>query len=85
MAGGVNAAVVPCGKCAGPAHRTYEGQEDDHYRCGECGYSFLIDWHVDGPPQNPCWPVSEEKAEEIRKMAAQVFGVLRKSGADKLD
>jgi len=43
MAGGENAAIVPCLKCAGPAHRTYEGQEDDHYRCSECGFEFGID------------------------------------------
>jgi hypothetical protein len=85
MAGGVNAAIVPCGKCAGPSHRTYEGQEDDHYRCSECGYTFGIDWHVDGPPQYPCWPISEEKAEEIRKTAVQIFGVLRKSGDSRSD
>ncbi len=73
MAGGVNAAIFPCLRCAGPAHRTYEGQEDDHYRCSECGSEFNIDWSYDGPPQSPCWPISEEETEKIRKMAAQVF------------
>jgi hypothetical protein len=72
MAGGVNAAIVPCWKCAGPAQRTCEGREDDHYRCSECGSEFGVDWSYDGPPQTPCWPVSKEKAEEIRKMPTRI-------------
>lgn len=83
MAGGVNAAIVPCRKCAGPAHRTSEGTEDDYYMCSKCGDKFGIDWSVDGPPQSPCWPISEEEAKKIRKMATQFFGVLPKSGAHK--
>jgi hypothetical protein len=51
--------------------------------CSECGDKFGIDWSVDGPPQSPCWPISEEEAKKIRKMATQFFGVLPKSGADK--
>jgi len=74
MAGGANAAIVPCLKCAGPAHRTYEGQEDDHYRCSECGSEFGIDWSVEGPPETPRWPISEEEAKKIREMAALVLG-----------
>jgi hypothetical protein len=74
MAGGANAAIVPCMKCAGAAYRTYEGCEDDHYRCSQCGSEFGIDWSCDVPPQAPCWPISEEEAEKIRAMAAQVSG-----------
>lgn len=74
MAGGANAVIVPCLKCAGPAHRIHEGQENDHYRCSECGFEFCIDWSYDGPPETPRWPISEEEAEEIRKMAALVYG-----------
>ena len=73
MAGGVNATIVPCLKCAGPAHRTCEGMEDDHYRCSECGSEFGIDWSYNGPPQSPCWPISKEEAEKIREMAALAF------------
>lgn len=74
MAGGGNAAIVPCMKCAGRANRTCEGQEDDHYRCSECGFEFGIDWSQDGPPETPRWPISEEEAQEIREKAT-LFGV----------
>jgi DNA-directed RNA polymerase subunit RPC12/RpoP len=74
MAGGKNAAIVPCGKCVRAAVRTSEGLEDDYYRCSECGYEFGIDWSYDGPPQKPCWPISEEETEERRKIAGLVFG-----------
>ena len=37
MAGETNASIVPCLRCAGAAHRTAEGQEDDQYKCSECG------------------------------------------------
>lgn len=79
MSGGPHAAIVPCLKCAGPANRTSEGLEDDYYRCSQCGYTFGIDWSYDGPPQRPCWPISEQEAETIRKTAAQFFGVVPKS------
>jgi len=69
MAGGRNAAIVPCLHCAGAAHRLTEGMEDDSYRCSECGREFGIDWSYDGPPQTPRWPISEEEAKEIRRMA----------------
>jgi len=74
MAGGVNAAIVPCLKCAGAAHRTSEGQENDYYQCGECGFEFGIDWSYDGSPQTPCYPISEQDTIERREMAARVFG-----------
>jgi hypothetical protein len=76
MAGGVNASVVPCLKCVKRADRISEGQENDYYRCSSCGYEFLIDWSYDGPPQNPCWPISKEEADERKKMAAQMFGIM---------
>lgn len=78
MAGGINAAIVPCLKCAGPAHRIAEGQEDDYYRCGGCGSEFGIDWFYDGPPQSPCWPITEEEIQERRRLAAGVSGNLLK-------
>jgi len=74
MAGGVNAAIVPCLKCAGAADRTSEGQENDYYQCGECGFEFGIDWSYDGSPQTPCYPISEQETKERREMAARVFG-----------
>jgi hypothetical protein len=79
MAGGTNASIVPCMKCAGAAHRTAEGQENDHYECSECGNEFLIDWYYDGPPQRPCWPISEEEAKNIRRLARLFYGELSES------
>lgn len=73
MAGGVNAAIVPCSKCVGRAVRTSEGLETDWYSCTECGARFGIDWAYDGPPQTPCWPISEAEAEERRKVAALIL------------
>jgi hypothetical protein len=68
MAGGINAAVVPCMKCLGRADRTSEGLETDYYVCSECGHGYGIDWSHGGPPQRPCWPLSEEEAKEARRM-----------------
>ncbi len=79
MAGGENAGIVPCLKCAGPAHRTHEGQEDDYYKCSECGSEFGIDWSCDGPPKRPCWPISGEEAEKIREMVTLAQGTRRTS------
>lgn len=79
MAGGINAAVVPCLKCAGAAQRTSEGRENDYYECGECGLGFGIDWSSDGPPPAPCWPISEDEAEKRRAMADSVFRLVGKS------
>ena len=81
MAGGIFATIVPCLRCAGAAQRTAEGQEDDHYKCRECGNVFLIDWSYDGPPQRPCWPISEEEARNIRRIARLFHREL--SGSDK--
>lgn len=83
MAGGVHAAVVPCLKCAGRADRISEGQENDYYRCDTCGYKFGIDWAYAGPPQKPCWPISEAEAAERRSRAAQVFGAQAGSDVDR--
>lgn len=68
MAGGINAAIVPCIKCIGRALRVYEGMENDGYECSECGNKFSIDWSHGGPPQKPCWPLSEAEKTEARKM-----------------
>lgn len=73
MAGGSNAAVVPCLRCAGRAERTEEGIENDYYECRECGLKFGIDWFYDGPPDTPCWPISGEEAEERRRQSALRF------------
>ncbi|MCA1568704.1 MAG: hypothetical protein LC803_24260 [Acidobacteria bacterium] len=79
MAGGINAATMPCLKCAGEARRTSEGQENDFYECGECGFGFGIDWSEGGPPPTPRWPISEEEAEERREAACRVFRTLGQS------
>ena len=55
MAGGPNAALVPCFECGKRAERVYEGVEDDHYLC-EGGHQFGIDWSRGGPPDEPQWP-----------------------------
>ncbi len=72
MAGGVNAAVVPCLQCAERAVRISEGLENDYYRCSACGYEFGIDWSYDGPPPMPCWPISQEEVAERKKLAANL-------------
>ena len=82
MAGGINAAVVPCLQCVERADRISEGQENDYYRCSSCGYKFGIDWSHNGQPQKPCWPISEEEAAERKKMAAQMFGIMSGNKAD---
>ena len=76
MAGGVNAAIVPCIKCVGRADRTSVGLENDWYKCSECGHKFGIDWSHCGPPQTPRWPLTEEEAEEARR----IIELIKKSG-----
>lgn len=71
MAGGEHAAIVPCLKCTGPAHRTTEGLENDSYLCAVFGFALLIDWPYEGPPRTHCWPISEEEAGRRHKVAAQ--------------
>ncbi len=73
MAGGPNAQVVACMECAGPADRTYEGSETDHYRCRDCGASFGMEWRG-GPPDEPVWPISAEETAAIRRFAAERRG-----------
>jgi hypothetical protein len=82
MAGGINAATVPCLKCAGAAGRTSEGLENDYYECAACGFRFGIDWYYEGPPQKPCWPISEEEAERRRREADLVFRALKRDSKD---
>jgi hypothetical protein len=71
MAGGPNAGVVMCMHCTGRATRVYEGSEDDHYVCEQCGKKFGIDWSGGEPPV-PCWPPSAEELEQARKMRALI-------------
>ena len=68
MAGGPNAAIAPCIGCASSAARTSEGLEDDHYLCGTCGRTFGICFEHMIPDQ-PMWPITDEKAAEIRAFA----------------
>lgn len=72
MAGGINAAIVPCINCAGRAVRDSEGLETDWYKCEECGHGFGIDWSHCGPPETPRWPLTEEEAEEARRLIALI-------------
>ena len=74
MAGGINAAIVACMKCIERAVRTYEGIETDGYQCSACGFQFSIDWSHTGAPQKPCWPLSEEEAEEARLISHLIKG-----------
>jgi hypothetical protein len=57
-----------CMRCGEKAQRTYEGIEDDHYRCERCGFEFGVDWSR-GPPERPCWPPSDEEREAFRGTA----------------
>jgi hypothetical protein len=70
MAGGIFAASIPCIKCIEEAVRTYEGMENDAYQCKSCGFAFSVDWSHGTLPQKACWPLSEEEAEEARKISA---------------
>lgn len=63
MAGGPQAAIVPCYICLDdhtltPAHRVHEGQESDVYRCAR-GHDFSIDW-ARGPATEPQWPPPDD-------------------------
>jgi hypothetical protein len=60
MAGGPNAAVVPCMWCQGKSNRTSEGLETDWYLCEACGQKFGLDWEESGPPEAPCWPPASD-------------------------
>lgn len=55
MAGGVHAQVIACFECGARAVRTYEGVEDDHYRC-EAGHEFGVDYSRGELPTEPQWP-----------------------------
>jgi hypothetical protein len=62
MAGGPDAAIVPCMVCLDDnaltrATRTREGVETDQYRC-ERGHTFGLDWRR-GPATRPQWPPDE--------------------------
>jgi hypothetical protein len=65
MAGGPNAAVIPCLFCAGPADRQSEGLETDYYRCRSCGAGFGFDFEEAGPPERPMWPITPEQRSQI--------------------
>ena len=54
MAGGPNAAVVPCMECGARAVRVHEGFETDQYLC-EARHAFGIDWRG-APAEEPMWP-----------------------------
>ena len=69
MAGGPNAAAMMCMSCGEKAVRTYEGIEDDHYHCEQCGVEFGVDWSR-GPPEQPCWPPSQVEREAFKAAAA---------------
>lgn len=67
MAGGPNAAVIPCDTClaAGrrvPATRTYDGSETDYYACPE-GHTFGIYWRE--LPTEPMWSDPDRTPEPL--------------------
>ncbi len=71
MAGGPNAQIVPCWRCAGAADRIAEGLETDYFRCRVCGHEFGICFDEGmgggGPPDRPLYPPTPEDAEAIRR------------------
>jgi hypothetical protein len=73
MAGGPNASAIMCRICYGEAGRTYEGMENDHYRCSQCGNEFVVDWRH-GQPEKPCWPASPEEVEVGKRIAEVISG-----------
>ena len=82
MAGGPNAAAMMCMSCGEKAVRTYEGIEDDHYRCEQCGFEFGVDWSR-SPPEQPCWPPSDEEREAFRAAVALDNGAVATAGTRK--
>jgi hypothetical protein len=70
MAGGPHAATVMCMRCAGRAVRVAQGMETDRYRCDSCGFDYLINWEVFGPPAEPCWPPRPEDRAAVQRMIA---------------
>ena len=71
MAGGPHARVVACDLCGRlgtrePAERTYEGSEDDHYRCAR-GHTFGIHWRQ--PATGPMFEAGEPDREGIAARA----------------
>ena len=71
MAGGPFAAVIPCDQCRDavrPAHRIYEGSEDDRYQC-PLGHTFGIHWRA--LPGHPMWPTLDEG--ELRRTAYRLW------------
>ncbi len=68
MAGGPNAAIIPCRHCAGPARRTHDGLETDWYECA-CGWKMGIDWEHGGPPKRPLWPITDRQRRAIEAIA----------------
>src|SRR5262245_52867881 len=72
MAGGENAAAVPCWECAERADRFREGIETDWYRCTSCRHEFGIDYEYSGPPDAPLWPPTPEERESILQAAMMV-------------
>lgn len=70
MAGGKLAEHVVCMVCLDEgkltkATRTYEGDEDDRYRC-ERGHEFGMDWSA-GPATEALWPPPPEVSEQLKR------------------
>ncbi|MDX2009982.1 MAG: hypothetical protein SFW67_07330 [Myxococcaceae bacterium] len=74
MAGGANAAVVPCDVClfdeglVTRAQREREGVESDDYVCAR-GHRFGVEYRR-GPASEPLWP----PGPEVEAEAARVRG-----------
>ena len=73
MAGGPNAAVIACWRCAEPAPRVREGLETDTFRCATCGFQISLDFDASGPPAKPMWPPTPEEKAAILE-AAKAWG-----------
>ena len=82
MAGGPNAAVAGCWRCAELANRVSEGIESDGYLCASCGYQFSIDFFSSGPPSEPLWPLTPRQKAEILT-ASERLGWKKDKGARK--
>jgi hypothetical protein len=83
MAGGPHASIIPCDLCQRlgvrePAERTYEGSENDAYRCAR-GHAFSIHWRQ--VPDRPLFDAETPSAERERIAVGAYYRYLARRDA----